>query len=258
MSKNALGLPYEYQKHPEYFDALCVCDDTEAKNSIIEKILRSYNVKTVLDMTCGTGSQVFYLEKQGYKVTGSDFSPALLEMARERASAEKKKITFIDGDMRTLKVGQFDAVITIFNAVGHLTKSGFEKTMRNIHKNLKPGGIYVFDILNLRAMTDTTVIDLSWHVHAKVHDTQIHTTQFSTIDRETGILTSHDHYMIQKNVEKPKAFKSKFSLQLYTAKELTAMLKKSGFEVLKQCDMNGLDFVNDKSLSILTVAQKTP
>jgi SAM-dependent methyltransferase len=48
----------------------------------------------------------------------------------------------------------FDAVITIFNAVGHLTKSGFEKAIRNIHRNLNAGGIYVFDILNLEAMTD--------------------------------------------------------------------------------------------------------
>jgi hypothetical protein len=50
--------------------------------------------------------------------------------------------------MRTLKIGLFDAVITISNAVGHLTKAGFEKAMRSINKNLKEGGIYIFDIFN--------------------------------------------------------------------------------------------------------------
>jgi 2-polyprenyl-3-methyl-5-hydroxy-6-metoxy-1,4-benzoquinol methylase len=33
-------------------------------------------------MTCGTGSQVFYLADRGYEVIGSDFSPALIEQAQ--------------------------------------------------------------------------------------------------------------------------------------------------------------------------------
>lgn len=48
--------------------------------------------------------------------------------------------------MRDIKVGSFDAVITIFNAVGYLTKKGFEKAMRNIYNNLNNNGLYVFDI----------------------------------------------------------------------------------------------------------------
>lgn len=32
--------------------------------------------------------------------------------------------------MRTSHVGEFDAVITIFNAIGHLTKTDFEKTLQ--------------------------------------------------------------------------------------------------------------------------------
>ena len=56
--------------------------------------------------------------------------------------------------MRTINVGNFDAAITIFNAVGHLTKAGFSKTMRNIHRNLNDEGIYIFDILNLNYVLD--------------------------------------------------------------------------------------------------------
>ena len=68
-----LGLPMEYQQKPEYFDADNIDENTESKNAFIEKLLKAQNVKTVLDMTCGTGSQVFYLAKRGYEVIGSDF-----------------------------------------------------------------------------------------------------------------------------------------------------------------------------------------
>ncbi len=256
MKKHTLGLPLEYQKLPEYFDAWNINDSTQAKNAVIEKLLKAQNVTTVLDLTCGTGSQVFFLEKCGYKVTGADFSPALLEIARKRAHDEKIDVQFIDGDMRTLKVGKFDAVITIFNAVGHLTPAGFAKTMRNIHRNLNPGGIYVFDILNLQAMTDQVVANFAYYVHKKVGDTQILATQCSTLDRDAGILMSYDHIMIQKNAEKPQRFYNEFSLQIYTAQELQEMLVANGFEIVAQYGMDGEKFEKHTTQSILTVARK--
>ena len=256
MQKTKLGLPLEYQKLPEYFDAQNIHDDTDAKNSVIESILRQHKVNTVLDLTCGTGSQVFFLGKLSYKCTGVDFSPALLERARERAIKEKIDVKFIDGDMRTLKVGTFDAVISIFNAVGHLTKSGFAKAMRNIRDNLKDGGIYVFDILNLEAMTDQVVAGLAYSIHKKVNCSQLYVVQCSTIDRDSGRLTSYDNYTIQKNADKPERFNNKSSLQLYTAKELREMLARNGFETLGQYGMDGSEFLDGKTTSILTVARK--
>jgi 2-polyprenyl-3-methyl-5-hydroxy-6-metoxy-1,4-benzoquinol methylase len=256
MGSTKLGLPLEYQKMPEYFDATNVSEETDAKNSVIEEILKAHKVETVLDMTCGTGSQVFFLAERGYKVTGSDFSPALLEIARAKALKKSIDVTFIDGDMRTIKVGTFDAAITIFNAIGHLTKAGFEKAMRNIRGNLMEGGLYIFDILNLEAMTDTAVVDLAWYVHKKVNDTQMHASQCSTIDRESGRLTSYDSYMIQKNVDKPERFNHEFTLQIYTSKELRDMLSTHGFDTVGQYDLDGSDFASDKTMNILTVAKK--
>jgi ubiquinone/menaquinone biosynthesis C-methylase UbiE len=87
--ENKLGLPFEYQQMPEYFDAHNINEQTEVKNALIEKLLREQKVKTVLDMTCGTGSQVFYLAERGYEVTGSDFSPALIEQARMKYRSRK-------------------------------------------------------------------------------------------------------------------------------------------------------------------------
>src|SRR4029077_6163486 len=86
--KSTLGLPLEYSKLSAYYDALSQGNDN-SKNQVIERILKKHKVKTVLDLTCGTGAQVFWLAKRGYKVTGSDFSPALLEIARDKAQKEK-------------------------------------------------------------------------------------------------------------------------------------------------------------------------
>ncbi len=251
-----LGLPLEYKKLPEFFDAHNIGDDTDAKNAVIEKLLQKHKIKTVLDLTCGTGSQVFFLAKRGYEIAGADFSPDLLKIAREKAKKAKLDLKFIDGDMRLIKVGSFDAVITMFNAVGHLTKLGFEKAMRNINKNLKDDGIYMFDIFNLEAMTDEVVSNFSMHRHKKLNDTQLHSVQCSTIDRKNGFLTSYDNHTLQKNADKPIRINNKFSLQIYTAKELREMLTRNGFKTLDQFGIDGSKFSEKKSTSILTIAQK--
>lgn len=251
-----LGLPLEYKKLPEFFDAHNVSEDTVAKNQTIEKLLKRHGIKSVLDMTCGTGSQVFHLLAKGYQVTGSDFSDALIQIAHNKALAEKKLVDFIEGDMRTLKAGKFDAVITMFNAIGHLSKSDFAKALRNIHHNLKAGGIYVFDIFNLQAMTDKTVAELACHTNKKVGNTKVLQSQCSTIDCEKGQLTSYDSYMIQSNAEAPKILHNKFTLQIYTAQELQDILTKNGFETLGQYDIYGEKFIPSQTINILTVAQK--
>lgn len=255
MGKSRLGLPFEYSKLSEYYDALSV-GDLDSKNRVIEKLLRKHKVETVLDLTCGTGSQVLWLAKHGYKVTGADISPALLDIAREKAQKEKIDVRLIDGDMRTLKVGCFDAIVTIFNAIGHLTKTGFEKALRNIYRNLKDDGLYVFDIINLRAMTNEAVNDLATDLSKTVNDIIIHSVQYSEINRETGRLTSYDYITVQEGADKPKVFKGKFTLQIYTADELRDILNRNGFEILSQYGIDGSKFVEDTTPNILIVAKK--
>lgn len=79
--------------------------------------------------------------------------------------------------------------------------------------------------------------------------------QHSEIDRESGLLISHDKYTITKEGSKPEYHTNTFSLQIYTAQELQNLLEKNGFEVLNQYDMDGHQFIPDKSLNILTLAK---
>lgn len=207
-------------------------------------------------MTCGTGSQVFYLAECGYEVVGSDFSPALIKIAQTKVDKLGKNITFIDGDMRDLWVGKFDAVITIFNAIGHLTKTDFKKALRNIHSNLNDGGIYIFDIFNLQALTDDIINDFKMDMENVVNGIRIRNIQNSEIDRKKGLLTSHDRYTIFKNTCEPEIHTNTFSLQIYTSEELKIILTQNGFEIIHLYDLEGNDFIADKSVSILVVAKK--
>ncbi len=256
IEKNKLGLPLEYQILPELFDAHNITNKTKATNKIIEKLLKLHGVKTILDFSCGTGSQVFFLNKFGYKVTGVDFSPPLLEIARKKARRENVSITFLDGDMRKLEVGKFDAVITIFNAIGHLSKTDFNRTLQNIYNNLHEGGFYLFDIFNLEAMTANKIKNLAMDYKKIVDNKTVHHIQHSTINRVKSQITSYDNYIIDQVGAGIKKINNKFTLQIYKAKKLQSILAKNGFKTLKQYGIDGSDFKENKTINMLTLAQK--
>lgn len=258
--------PSHYNKESESYDAF---NETRSAiiNTTLEKILRKYNVNTVADLTCGTGSQVFWLTKAGFTVVGADINAKMLKIAKDKAKNENLNISFIKGDMRTVQVGEFDAVITIFNAIGHLTKTDFEKALQNIHGNLKKDGLYIFDIANLNYfLKDNNITELTVDWLTKTNDTQFRDIQYSTINTD-GILTFYTTSIVQKNAlpgvaqgakrgEKPKVSKSSQTLQIYTADQLKELLNKNGFKVLEQCGIDGSRFIEDKTDRILTIAQK--
>lgn len=182
---------------------------------------------------------------------GVDINAKMLKIAKTKA-----KRAFLKGDMRTSRVGAFDAVLTIFNAIGHLTRADFKKTLQNVHKNIKKGGLYLFDIFNLDyllAGNNITKLTIDWQ--EIVDGITKREVQHSTIS-ESGVLASYDIYYEQKGRAKPKITKASQSLQTYTAEQLREMLRKAGFRTLDQCDVDGTKFIENQSERIFTIAQK--
>lgn len=244
-----------YTEQAKTYDAFTE-ENSKITNETIEKILKKHKVKGVLDLTCGTGSQVFWLAKRGYEVMGSDINAPMLKVARNRAKKEKLAVKFLKGDMCTTKIGKFDAVISIFNSVGHLTKRDFEKAMKNIHANLKVGGIYVFDINNLSYLlkdNNITTLTIDWQTINK--NTKTRAIQYSTIDK-SGILASYTTMCEQKDNNKPKISSDTQTLQVYASAQLTEMLQRNNFKVVGKCGIDGKRFVENKSDRIVMIAKK--
>ncbi len=230
--------------------------NSKDKNQLIEKLLQACNVQSVLDMTCGTGSQVFWLKKKGFDVVGSDINSRMLDIARRKALDRGVQIDFIKDDVRSVRLGSFDAVITIFNSIGHLTKSDFEIAMKNIYMNLNPKGIYIFDILNLTYLLKTdNITKLTLDFLRKVDERIIRYIQYSTIN-ERGILTSYTTSLEQNEDETFVTRKTSQTLQVYNVEQLQTMLQKSGFKILQTVGGNGEPFDRIKSKRLFVVAER--
>lgn len=65
--------------------------------------------KTALDLGCGTGDNSIYLAQNGWRVTGIDFAPRALRIARAKAQAGKVSVRFVCADIAQLGAAGLDA-----------------------------------------------------------------------------------------------------------------------------------------------------
>lgn len=94
-----------------------------------------------LDVCCGTGDVAFALARTGARVTGLDFSPAMLDVARARSLRlrHESTITWVQGDALALPFpdATFDA-ITISYGLRNL--ANLEAGLAEMQRVARPGG----------------------------------------------------------------------------------------------------------------------
>ena len=100
--------------------------------------------RTVLDVSCGIGTQAIGLAKHGFAVTASDLSPAAVARARAEAGRRAAGADFSVCDMRAAHDHhrrQFDVVVSADNSITHLlTDDDLLLAFRQMHACTRPGG----------------------------------------------------------------------------------------------------------------------
>jgi SAM-dependent methyltransferase len=103
----------------------------------------------VLDMACGHGRIANRLARRGLDVTGVDITPLFLEIARREAQTQGLTARYVRADMRALPMTeQFDAALSWFTAFGYFDDDGNRRTLREVCRALKPGGVFLLDLNN--------------------------------------------------------------------------------------------------------------
>ncbi|MFH1669791.1 MAG: class I SAM-dependent methyltransferase [Candidatus Woesearchaeota archaeon] len=119
--------------------------DDKAYGKTVNKLVslfKKHDVKTVLDIGCGTGKIAKLLESKGYKVVGIDNSKEMIKHAKKH----HPEITFKLMEAQTFRFNsKFDAIIALDSVLTYLTKKGeFEKAIKNMVKHMKTGSILYF------------------------------------------------------------------------------------------------------------------
>ena len=122
----------------------------ERQTTQLKPILEQYNVKTILDCSCGDGLQVIPLAKQGYLIDGSDISANMVKKAIEYANNESLIIDFKEADFRKLEQAftkTYDCVLSMGNSIPHLmTDEDIKKALTSMYHRINGDGILLVEM----------------------------------------------------------------------------------------------------------------
>jgi len=202
---------------------------SDAEVASLVELLELDSPMRILDLACGFGRHANRLAVLGHSVTGVDFTPGFLEIARQKAAEMGVQVDYRQGDMRQVGfVEEFDRVLLLFTSFGYFEDDENAQVMGNMARALKPGGLLGFDTPN----RDVVVKDLSTSdVIEKDGDLMINRLSFD-------VLTGRFHnrrIVIRNGVRKDKPF----SIRLYNATEIRDLLDRVGLEVYKMLGGDG-------------------
>ncbi|MFN0014833.1 MAG: class I SAM-dependent methyltransferase [Saprospiraceae bacterium] len=174
-----------------YYHVLYQSHDDKEAQQFIDKLLVALNLPPrarVLDLACGKGRHARHLAEKGFDVTGLDISPASVAFARH---FEHEHLAFFQHDMRLpYRVNYFDGIVNMFTSFGYFdTDRDHVRTLANVAKGLKPGGVFLLDFFNAELVRrnlvrhDVKTIDgITFHLHKTIRAGRVH----KRVEFETG------------------------------------------------------------------------
>jgi len=129
----------------------------ERQGEILRKLIGEPPL-SVLDCSCGIGTQAIGLAREGYKVHATDISSKEVAKAKEAADKMGVNLTFGVADFRTLDTqvaGEYDAVISFDNSLPHLLNDeDLLKALTAMKAKLVEGGKLYISIRDYDALLE--------------------------------------------------------------------------------------------------------
>lgn len=198
----------------------------------------------LLDVPCGFGRHSLPLARAGYRVVGVDRSQSLLAEAQRRSSGDRRP-ELVQADYRELPFADesFDAGLNLFSSLGYLGDEQDARVLGEVGRVLRPGAGLVIETMH-RDLLVRQFREQDWRL---LGEGRLLLEQ-RTFDAPSGVAQT-TQTLIDKTGERDSR---SFSLRVYSATELVAMLMGAGFEEVRcHGDLDGGPFATDTRLVIL-------
>lgn len=175
----------------------------------------------ILDAPCGYGRHSIPLARAGYRVTGADRSPVLLDEARRRAG-QGEWPRWVQADHRELPFedASFDVVLNLFSSLGYRGEEGDRRTLAELRRVLRPGGALVMETTH----RDRLICDFEPRGWDPVPGGHLW-VQERSFDHVAGEIENTHTFVAADGSRESHTYR----LRVYTASELMRLLEGAGF-----------------------------
>lgn len=184
------------------------------------KLVDLPRVAEVLDVGCGVGRHSLAFAKRGHKVTGIDAVGPYLDEAIAQAAAQEIPAEFLKADMRAFRrEDSFDLVVNLLTAFGYFADPADDRrVVENMVASVRSGGAVVIDLMP-REVLARMFRERDWSQH---EDGTVLLEERKLRDDWTMLDV---RWVVLRGDER---ITHDFSLRLYTADQLIALLREAG------------------------------
>ena len=190
-------------------------------------------VHQLLDLCCGTGTACLLFARRGFTVSGLDQSPHMLAVARKKLKG--KNVTLYRQSLPKFLVParrgsrqprQFDLVTSFFDSLNYLlTPRDLKATFASVHRHLRPGGWFIFD------MNTPYALRFLWdgQEHTEVRDDLVTVWRNEYHEKNTSA-TCHATFLVKRGRHWER-FDEAHTERGYSNAEIKRLLREAGFVI---------------------------
>lgn len=209
----------------------------------------------ILELCCGTGRLTLPIAREGYAITGVDYTASMLEQAKVKASGAGVDIRFIEADIRTLNLDEkYDLIFISFNSIHHLYKNeDLFKVFSVVKNHLKEGGLFLLDCFNpdIRYIVEGEKEQKEIAAYTTGDGREVLIEQTMRYESKTQINRIEWHYFINGEFDSVQ----NLDMRLFFPQELDAYLEWNGFKIIHKYGGFEEEAFNDDSEKQIFVCQ---
>jgi len=246
-----------------------IVDGEQAVESaaLLWRLLRLRPAIRVLDLACGhgrianelaaTGACVFGLDREElflrYAVQAAR-SRNLLSLPSSQDAADSSRNSFssavaspayVQGDMRFLPFSQdFERVVCWFSSFGYFGDEDNRKVLREVHRSLCPGGLFLLDLQNRERLVGCSLSPLSMENGEDcIVDTRWYDPMSGRLETTRLVYRGKKQRRVQ------------FSVRLFSFPEIRDWLRHAGFKNVQAVDEQGGAYDPEKSYRMIVLSE---
>ncbi|MBI5403322.1 MAG: class I SAM-dependent methyltransferase [Ignavibacteriae bacterium] len=234
-----------------FFDNMTDAKKIIAMRSEALKKFIPEGAKFAADLGCGTGSDSISLALNGLKVTGFDISDKMIEKAKANSIRYGVNSVFMNYSIDKIPsayLSGFNVAVSLGNSMALVNDKLLNKSINKIYKILKPGGVFVMQILNYNVIkkSGSRIVNITENppnVYVRFYDVFGMPMNFNILRFKKDDMKDYELLTTK--------------LYPYDRKFLIEIMKSGGFKKIETySDLNKGKFNNEKSKDLVLIAYK--
>lgn len=240
--------------HQDFFGGLWLevqrqsfaAEDNAAIAAAVLDILQPPAGSRILDVPCGDGRIAIELASRGWSVTGVERHPEMLRRAHAAADARGCAVEWLQQDMWSLDAGTgFAAAICPWTSIGYGSREQDDAFFSAVSASLGESGLFLFE--------------------THVYETLLHDFDEQLVRRAGEVLVVEEREFVPEEgrlytdwtfVSGDTKEERSSAMQLYTVRELDAMLERAGMKTVASWGSWDLDAFEVGAPILVQLAQK--